>query len=418
MLPKLDIAVAGAGIAGLSAALFLNAQGHRVVLFDQFEVPRPVGSGLVMQPTGLAVMDALGLGDELRALGRPIERMVGLSMPSGRTVLDVAYDPSGQERIGLAIHRAGLFGVLYRATVRAGIAFEAGHRVSGLISGERTWLTCENGTRHGPFDLVVDALGSRSPLRAHQPLPRQLVYGALWTTVDWPEHGFAANRLEQRYVKAHTMAGVLPTGRIDEGAREQGALFWSLRASAYPDWQKRGLNAWKHDVLTLWPQTEPLLDGITSAEQLTMATYTHFTDPRPGARGIVHLGDAAHATSPQLGQGANMALLDSAALAIALLNEASVDTVIEAYCDMRKWHVRFYQVISAIFTPFYQSDSSALAWVRDHVMWPLSRIPPGPDVLAALVRGHILPALHGMPTFERTLADLCRVQPALLSTTS
>ena len=56
----MDIAVVGAGPGGLSTALFLSRAGHRVTIFERFSTPHPVGSGLMLQPTGLAVLDALG----------------------------------------------------------------------------------------------------------------------------------------------------------------------------------------------------------------------------------------------------------------------------------------------------------------------------------------------------------------------
>ena len=55
----LNIAIAGAGVAGLAAAILLRRQGHCVTIFEQFEKPAPVGSGLVIQPVGLAVLDEL-----------------------------------------------------------------------------------------------------------------------------------------------------------------------------------------------------------------------------------------------------------------------------------------------------------------------------------------------------------------------
>ncbi len=65
----LDIAVAGAGPGGLAMTLFLSRQGHRVQLFERFETPRSLGSGLMLQPTGLAVLEALGLDDYISKLG-------------------------------------------------------------------------------------------------------------------------------------------------------------------------------------------------------------------------------------------------------------------------------------------------------------------------------------------------------------
>lgn len=57
----LDIAIVGCGISGLAAALLLHRQGHRVTLYERLEALRPVGSGLMVQPTGLAVLAKLGL---------------------------------------------------------------------------------------------------------------------------------------------------------------------------------------------------------------------------------------------------------------------------------------------------------------------------------------------------------------------
>ena len=61
---SLAVAICGAGIGGLSAAALLARQGHRVTLLDQFDTPAPVGSGLMLQVTGMAVLEQLGLGDE------------------------------------------------------------------------------------------------------------------------------------------------------------------------------------------------------------------------------------------------------------------------------------------------------------------------------------------------------------------
>ena len=69
----LDIAIAGAGPAGLATALYLDRFGHRVTLFERFEQPKPIGSGLILQPTGLAVLDDLGLHGEIAALGQPLD---------------------------------------------------------------------------------------------------------------------------------------------------------------------------------------------------------------------------------------------------------------------------------------------------------------------------------------------------------
>ncbi|MBL9053075.1 MAG: FAD-dependent monooxygenase, partial [Tabrizicola sp.] len=108
---------------------------------------------------------------------------------------------------------------------------------------------------------------------------------------------------------------------------------------------------------------------------------------------LVHIGDAAHRASPQLGQGANMALLDALSLALAL--RLPLEDAPRAHLRARRGHLGFYQAMSAAFTPQYQSSSRILPWLRDRLLAPLSRVPPLPRVLTAIVSGDILPPIAG-----------------------
>lgn len=384
---SLDIAIAGCGVAGLACAALLRAQGARVVVFDRLETPRPLGSGLIVQPVGMHVLDAIGAGEAMRELGAPIERLYGCTAPSGRVVLDVRYSALGRiAPRGLAVHRGALFHLLYDAARAAGTVFETSREVVAAQDGR---LCFAGGAQSARFDLVIDALGMRSPLS--QPPQGLLAYGALWANVDWPVGAtpFDPAALEQRYERARKMAGVLPIGRLPGAARSQASFFWSLRHDAYAVWRARPLEAWKDDVRALWPETAPLVAQIASHDQLVFAAYAHRTLSDPLSRACVHVGDSWHCTSPQLGQGANMALLDALALTRALETQRNLDAALNEYARMRLWHIRLYQAASFLFTPAYQSDSAALAWLRDWIMAPLSRVWPGPQVLAALVAGQI-----------------------------
>jgi salicylate hydroxylase len=142
-------------------------------------------------------------------------------------------------------------------------------------------------------------------------------------------------------------------------------------------------------VRALWPETEPLLDQITAPEQLTFARYAHRTLAKPAETGMIHIGDAWHSASPQLGQGANMALLDAYALAMALRGNEDIDTALAKAVDLRRSHVRLYQALTALFTPVYQSDSRVLPFLRDRLVGPLSKLWPAPWIQAAMVAGLI-----------------------------
>lgn len=391
------IAVAGAGPAGLAAALCLARSGHQVTLIERFETPKPLGSGLMLQPTGLAVLGQLGLAESIGNLGQPIDRLFGRVMPSERVILDVRYRHSHPAHRGLAVHRAALFQVLYDAVLAQGIPLVTGRELTGVVEqGDTVALQDSAGRPLGPFDLVVDALGSRSPLAGcYGPSRRQdLAYGALWASLPWPAGIFDDTALEQRYQKASVMIGVLPIGRRFRGDADQTAFFWSLRPADYAAWRSRGLTAWKDDVRRLWPATEPLLDAIVDPDQLTLARYSHHTLPWPvavqAAGRVVAIGDAAHSASPQLGQGANMALLDARALAVALAETADLAAGLRRYAQLRRWHVRWFQALSALFTPFYQSDSAALPVLRDWLVAPATRLPLARNIVARSVAG-VLP---------------------------
>jgi 2-polyprenyl-6-methoxyphenol hydroxylase-like FAD-dependent oxidoreductase len=390
-----EVGICGGGIAGLACATFMARAGWRVTVFDRLDAPAPVGSGLILQPVGLAVLDELGLADRLRAAGAPITRLYGLSIPSRRVVLDVRYAARGRAAPhGLGVHRGALFDALYTAACAAGVVMEMRREIVGC--DDRSFLFA-HGARSARFDLAIDALGVRSPLRARP--GRDLAYGALWANVDLVGR-FDPHALEQRYERAHTMAGVLPIG----GAR--AALFWSLKGEHYDAWRSRGLGAWREEALALWPDLAPLLDQIGDLGAFVFARYAHGTMRRPWSRGLVHVGDCAHAASPQLGQGANMALLDALALARALAAHRDAEEAVRLYARLRRWHVRLYQAASWMFTPAYQSDSALIAWVRDWLIGPISRVPPVPTLLAALVAGELgaplaaigAPARSGRPT--------------------
>ncbi|GGX49627.1 glutamate synthase [Tateyamaria omphalii] len=383
----MKIAIAGAGIGGLAAAILLRQRGVEVTVFDQFSAPEPVGSGLVIQPVGQAVLGACGVLDQVVATGNRVTRMLGHEADNGRRVLDVWYDRRKGNNFGLALHRNALFSALWDKATAEGATMRLKAKVIGAGDG---CLDLEGGEKAAGFDLVIDALGARSPVTPIRSV--QLSYGALWANVAWPDGTeLPLDHLRQSYRKASNMVGVLPIGVPPGATGPMAAIFWSLPRDGYAAWRAAGLDAWKEQASALWPAFAAFADQITDPDQLTMARYAHGTLRVPYRPGVVHIGDSAHRASPQLGQGANMALLDAYALARAI-EAHGPKAALPAYAKARRWHVRAYQTMSWAFTPQYQSDSRWLPVLRDRVLFPVSMIPPVPRILSHLVCGTLLPA--------------------------
>jgi len=385
------IAVVGAGVAGLTSALYLSKLKYNVTIFERFSVARPVGSGLMLQPTGLSVLDDLGLLESVLKLGLPINAILGCDAQSGRKVLDVAYRGN---RFGLGIHRAALFQVLSDAVRQAGILVKSDNEIVSADHTSRNGVRLITGRNQSlpdmPFDLIIDASGAHSPLRPAGSKPRPFSYGAFWATLQLPPQGFAFNRLEQRYRHANAMVGVMPTGQMTPGGPKMCAFFWSLKRSDVQAVKDKGLSSWKESVLALWPATEPLLEQIKSFSDLVFADYAHLTLRQPYHGRVINIGDSAHITSPQLGQGANMALLDARALAYAATHSETIAGIGPVYAKSRQRHVRFFQIASHILTPFYQSDGFFMPWMRNGLIATLAQVPPMPAILSALISGTLI----------------------------
>jgi 2-polyprenyl-6-methoxyphenol hydroxylase-like FAD-dependent oxidoreductase len=373
----LEVAVIGLGTAGGAAALFLAREGHRVTLFERVPEPGAVGAGIMLQPTGQAVLARLGLLDRILARGARVDSLCA-ETTRGRVLFDLHYADMGPEIVGIGLHRGVLFETLLGAVRREPIALELGvaiESVSRIQRGKRT-LVDAHGDERGPYDLVVVADGARSHLLAEDgPAKRVAHYpwGALWF-VGHDEEGGAVLR---QVVRSTTrMIGLLPTGKGPGDADAPlVSLFYSLPVDAFDTWAE-GFDAWKAECAALAPRTRPVLAQIERPSQVLFAAYHDVVMSRWHGEGLVHLGDAAHAMSPQLGQGANLALMDAMVLADCVREAPSLADALPAYSRLRRRHLGFYQFASRWLTPLFQSHHGALGFLRDTFMPIAGLLPP------------------------------------------
>jgi 2-polyprenyl-6-methoxyphenol hydroxylase-like FAD-dependent oxidoreductase len=391
---SLDVGIIGGGTAGSAAATFLARAGHRVTLYERVRKPGPVGAGITIQPTGLHVLCRLELYPYIVARGAQIDRLHCESKATSesgkrRSLVDLSYASIADDLFGVGLHRGVLFEALLAAvTGEKGITVRNGVEIVDLARAgsprERaSWFVDAQGGRHGPHELVVVADGARSQLRDDTGTSKSIApypWGALWFVGKdaRPPESPGAHTLHQVVDGNQRFLGMLPTGHGPGptiGPRLV-SLFWSIRCDRVDAWRARGLAAWKDELAELAPESAPVLEQIDSIDQVLFASYHDVVMHRWSTRNVVYLGDAAHATSPQLGQGCNLALWDAMVLADVLAAEPhDLALALDRYSRLRADHLAFYQFSTRMLTPFFQGDEAWLGILRDLTMPLMARFP-------------------------------------------
>jgi 2-polyprenyl-6-methoxyphenol hydroxylase-like FAD-dependent oxidoreductase len=360
------IAVVGFGVAGGTAAALLGRAGHDVTVFERAPVLGAVGAGLLLQPSGQRVLARLGVLDEVEAAGERIEELIAWTN-RGKRLMRLRYADLEPRLHGLGVHRADLFTPLARLAREAGVEVRLGTPVTAIPDG---------------FDVVVGADGSQSALREAAGLTRfrhEYRYGALWAI---GRSNAVRARLHQVVRGTQRLVGLLPLG----GGRCN--LFWSLRRDEYPLVARRGFGDWRSEVVALCPEARELLDSLAGLEDTAFTTYRHVVARRPWAGRLVLIGDAAHAMSPHLGQGVNLALVDASLLAEELTAAREPEEAFRRYAERRRAQLRYYAWITLLLSPFFQSGGLVKAVGRDVALPAMIRVPA--------LRRRMLLALSGL----------------------
>lgn len=358
------IAIIGCGIAGPAAALFLRQMGAQVTVFDKVRHLTPIGAGFLLQPAGLHVLHQLGIVQPLLQRGIPIHGLHGRNHKN-KVVLDLKYSDLVTHHMGLGMHRAVLYDELFKAMQARGIVIQNPYEITRIDNQpHQVMLFDSQGQRHGPYDCVIVADGSRSTLRHSLAVPirvKPYAWGALWAIGDDRAQQFG-HTLEQVYRQTAIMAGMLPMG-YSNGNRLI-SFFWSLRQDQFEAWKNTPLSTWNNQVLSLWPQLAPFLQQFTAHDQFALASYFDVRMYPWHENRVVVIGDAAHGMSPQLGQGANLGLIDAHVVS-QCLQQDDIPGALARYSQQRRSQLRFYQSASRFVTPWFQSSHPLMGWLRD-----------------------------------------------------
>jgi 2-polyprenyl-6-methoxyphenol hydroxylase-like FAD-dependent oxidoreductase len=303
-------AVVGGGIGGLATAIGLHRTGWDVTVFERATEPADAGTGLGLWPDAVRALDRLGVGEAVRARARR-QGSGALLRPDGSTIAVLDADRIAR-RGGEPVHllsRPALLGILADA-----------------LPAEVLRYGVEITTPPDGYDLVVGADGIHSRLRT-------ALFG---------------DRYAPRYTGATSWRGVVAmdvesgSETWGDGARfgvtplEPGLTNWYAAVLA-PAGYQGGLDDLRERFKDWHDPIPRLLDRVDGAAMLRY-DLLYLDPPLPTfVQGNVALiGDAAHAMTPDLGQGGCQAMIDGLALAEALSGAPDVTTGLRAYDTRRR----------------------------------------------------------------------------------
>lgn len=335
------IAIIGGGIGGLTLGLALQQRGIEMVIYEQANVMREVGAGIILQPNGRKGLVSLSIDEPVAAVSSRMSKLHGCDYRSGEVQSSTSNDAIAK-RYGLpslAVHRGDLHGVLLRAVLEAAPdSIKPGYEFVGMTQkSDGVELRFSNKPSERAA-LVVGADGNGSTVRstAFPGTPvrfnGQVAFRAIIPMERVPpivaELELAMYRGSKRYVLHYPLRGGELMNLIGCGQTD----IWENEGWAIPAEKEQFLDAYSDFA----PHLLELIDAIPSDDFFKWGLYDRpplecWTNGR-----VTMMGDAAHPMTPFLGQGAAMAIEDAVVLARAIDEAPDVETALIWYEETRR----------------------------------------------------------------------------------
>jgi 2-polyprenyl-6-methoxyphenol hydroxylase-like FAD-dependent oxidoreductase len=314
------VIIIGAGIGGLSAAIALRRQGHEAVVLERAPRLDPVGAGITLFANAMNALDRLGVSEAVSAAGAPAKHSAILTS-DGRQLTTLPVDLLEG---AVAVHRGDLQAVLLEAAgeVRVAVEIAAVDQTDDEVVAKAT----DGSEQRGQLLVGADGLWSFVRASVAPSAPRYGRYTA-WRGVSpvsiEPGHLTESWGVGERF------------GLVDIGSK----TYWFATANT-PEGETDEPSERKTDLIRRFAGWHPPIPTVLDATpgETILRNDVYYLDPLPHwSQGrIVLLGDAAHATTPGIGQGAAQAIEDAVALANELAEHDQLADALARYETIRR----------------------------------------------------------------------------------
>jgi 2-polyprenyl-6-methoxyphenol hydroxylase-like FAD-dependent oxidoreductase len=308
--------IIGGGIAGLTAAIALQRIGITAHVYEASDAIKPVGAGLGLGVNAMKALRAIDLDEDVARIGQPLKSFSILD-EHGKKISHAAFETTNG-RFGVAVHRAELHAVLMSKLDPA--AIHTGKRLAKFENGhERTIVHFEDGTQVTTRYLIVaDGVHSKARQQLVPDSAPRFAGQTCWRgVVEHPDAG--------RWAPSETW-GI--DGRFGIVPLTDNRVYWfAVMNAERSDPRLAAFQA--DDLLRVFEGYHSVISDVLERSKGMKLIHGDVLDLKPISRfaygRTVLIGDAAHATTPNLAQGACQAIEDAVVLADCLKQTADVE---------------------------------------------------------------------------------------------
>ncbi len=311
---RTEVAIVGGGIGGLALALALAQRDIGCVVVEQHARLRPSAAGTMLQPNGLQALEALGVLPAVLQRAQPIARARVLTA-AGVPLLDLDYEglPKSYPRAAATVPSDVQEVLLAQLGHHAGVEVRWGTVFARLVgeNGRVTGILVQDGRLQSIISagVVVGADGAASAVRAGLGVAADL---SRYAEVHFQMLGGALPALDAEW---HQYLGNAWTAAFAPLPGDQSCLAVALHERDARRLRGLTFEAFRSELIRLLPAAAPALRRLSSWQEVVVSVPQRIDAAPWVASGAALLGDAAHALSPHVRQGASLALADALVLA-------------------------------------------------------------------------------------------------------